>query len=323
VIPQIDGDINEPAWQLASWSDPFLDIEGERRAVPKYLTRVKLLWSDSCLYIAAKLEEPDVSASLKIRDMIIYHDNDFEVFLDPNNDAHQYFEIEVNAFNTILDLYMSKPYRNGGEAMLSYNLPGLQSAVKVVGVINQTVEKDSCWTIEMAIPFSSIHIGNRWESPKQGVLWRINFSRVQWEWEVKNNAYSKKTDTAGKTLPENNWVWSPQGVVNMHYPERWGYLLFAKDNQNGKTFVLPVDEKRKAYLWLVYYKQKSFFLKNGKYASSLQDLEVLTADVQVEGVSNRLHMEATTRQFCVYITDSKTTLSVNHDGLVQAVKKII
>jgi hypothetical protein len=27
---------------------------------------------------------------------------------------------------------------------------------------------------------------------------------------------------------EDNWVWSPQGVVNMHVPERWGYLVFKK-----------------------------------------------------------------------------------------------
>src|SRR3712207_6853585 len=33
-------------------------------------------------------------------DAIIYHDNDFEVFIDPDNDTHQYFEIEVNAYRS-------------------------------------------------------------------------------------------------------------------------------------------------------------------------------------------------------------------------------
>ena len=26
---------------------------------------------------------------------------------------------------------------------------------------------------------------------------------------------------------EDNWVWSPQGVVDMHRPERWGYVQFS------------------------------------------------------------------------------------------------
>ena len=116
---KVDGDINEKAWQAAAWTDSFVDIEGSGKPQPKYKTRVKLLWNDSCLFVAAELEEPHVWANLKQHDNIVYYDNDFEVFLDPGNDVHQYFEIEVNALNTILDLFMPKPYRNGGVAMLS------------------------------------------------------------------------------------------------------------------------------------------------------------------------------------------------------------
>ena len=29
--------------------------------------------------------------------------------------------------------------------------------------------------------------------------------------------------------PEDNWVWSPQGVVNMHIPDRWGKVSFVDD----------------------------------------------------------------------------------------------
>lgn len=31
-------------------------------------------------------------------------DNDFEVFLDPDGDNHNYYEIEINAHNTVWDL---------------------------------------------------------------------------------------------------------------------------------------------------------------------------------------------------------------------------
>lgn len=321
--PQVDGDLSDAAWQAALWTESFQDIEGEKKGKPKFNTRAKMLWSDSCLYIAAELEEPHIWASLKQHDAIIYHDNDFEVFIDPGNDTHQYFEIEVNACNTILDLFMPKPYRNGGAAMLSYNATGLQSAINIKGTINKPADKDQCWTVEMAIPFRAIYIGNHWKAPQEGALWRINFSRVQWETEVVKEAYVKKKDRKGKPLPEYNWVWSPQGVINMHYPERWGYLLFAKDTGKKAAFVLPQDEKRKQYLWLLYYKQKAFYGKNRKYASSLKDLGIAGENVQVDNSSNRLSMEATTRQFSVYITDHNTTLCINEEGLVQAIKKLL
>ncbi|MBB1284348.1 carbohydrate-binding family 9-like protein [Flavisolibacter sp. BT320] len=317
--PKIDGDLNDAAWLDASWTDHFIDIEGEKKAKPLYSTRVKMLWSDSCLFIAAELEEPHVWAKLKQHDAIIYYDNDFEVFIDPTNDTHQYFEIEVNAFNTILDLFMPKPYRNGGSAMLSYNIAGLQSALQVKGTLNNSSDKDKSWTVEMAIPFRAIYIGNHWRPPQEGALWRINFSRVQWETELVNGAYVKKKDKAGKPLPEYNWVWSPQGVINMHFPERWGYLVFSKTKEN-KTFVLPSLEKRRQYLWWLYYKQKAFFSRHKKYAGTLQDLDIKENNIAVEGIMNRLQLEATSRQFSVYITDPETTLSINEEGLVQTIK---
>src|SRR5690349_15210926 len=74
--PAIDGDLGEPAWQLAAWTDDFVDIEGSKKPTPAFKTRVKMVWTSTCLYIAAELEEPHIRASLKQRDTIIYHDND-------------------------------------------------------------------------------------------------------------------------------------------------------------------------------------------------------------------------------------------------------
>ena len=48
----------------------------------------------------------------------------------------------------------------------------------------------------------------------------MNFSRVEWRTEVVDRKYRK---LPGK---EDNWVWSPQGVVDMHRPETWGYVKF-------------------------------------------------------------------------------------------------
>ncbi|MBV8390337.1 MAG: carbohydrate-binding family 9-like protein, partial [Mucilaginibacter sp.] len=134
--PVIDGNINKLVWQQVSWSKEFVDIEGRDKPKPRYATRVKMLWDDSCLYIAAQLTEPQVWATLKKHDEIVFHDNDFEVFIDPGNATQPYFEVEVNPLNTIFDLLLTRPYRDEGCPISSWDVPDLRSAVKIQGTLN-------------------------------------------------------------------------------------------------------------------------------------------------------------------------------------------
>lgn len=181
-----------------------------------------MLWDDDCLYIAAEMEEPNVWATLTERDSIIFHDNDFEVFLDPDGDAKSYFELEVNALNTVWDLWLETPYRDGGQADSTWFIEGLRTAVNVKGTINNPSDMDQGWSVEIAIPWKALEDKAGMPCPpKQGDIWRINFSRVQWQTTVKDGKYAKVPNT-----PEDNWVWSPQGVIDMHQPEMWGYLEF-------------------------------------------------------------------------------------------------
>jgi len=224
----IDGKPDEAAWHQAPWTSDFVDIEGSRRPLPPLRTRVKMLWDDQHLYIAAELEEPHIWGRLLQHDTIIFHDNDFEVFIDPDGDTREYFEIEINARNTIFDLFMPKPYSEGGHALMTWDTRGLRTAVHINGTLNQPDDKDQSWTVEMAIPFTALHLLGVPVVPENGTVWRINFSRVEWDTDIRNGQYVKKTNPAtGKPLPEHNWVWSPQGVINMHVPAKWGYLQFS------------------------------------------------------------------------------------------------
>lgn len=313
-VPVIDGDLSDAAWQKAAWTETFTDIEGDKQPKPAHATRVKMLWSDSSLYVAAELEEPHLWATLTHFDDIIYNDNDFEVFIDPDNDTHTYYEIEVNALNTIFDLLLPKPYRNGGDAMIHWHADKLRSAVKLQGTLNNPSDTDKGWTVEMAIPYRALSMGVQPKIPKEGNFWRINFSRVEWDTYLENGRYIKKKDASGRPLPEHNWVWSPQGVINMHYPERWGYLHFTKNNS---SFALPFAEKQKNYLWLVYYRQTQYFEKNGRYATSLPILGI-TENPVVENQKSKLTLEATNRQFTAIIQGpDRTQWSIDQAGLVQ------
>lgn len=216
--PRIDGNLDDTAWKQASWTTDFVDIEGDKRPRPRFRTRMKMLWDDRNLYIAAELEEPDVWATLTAHDSVIFHDNDFEVFLDPGGKGVEYFEFEINARNTGWDLYLPKPYRLGGNADNGWEIPGLQTGVRVNGTLNNPEDRDVGWTVELAIPWESFRDrAHAAFPPRTGDTWRANFSRVEW---------LSRPDVRPKSEKENNWVWSPQGVVNMHIPEQWGFLHF-------------------------------------------------------------------------------------------------
>jgi Carbohydrate family 9 binding domain-like len=316
---KIDGNIDEAAWQKARWTDDFVDIEGSLKPRPTFRTQVKMLWNDSTLFIAAKLQEPNVWATQTHHDDIIFKDNDFEVFIDPSNTTHQYTEIEVNAINKIFDLFLPKPYRNQGSPFIGWDVTGLQSTVKIDGTLNNAADEDKGWTVEMAVPLKSIHTGFSW-APKEGELWRINFSRVEWDTRVVNGKYVKLTDANGKNLPEHNWVWSPQGVINMHYPERWGYLQFTREDNT--VFNLPDEELQRKYLWLIYYRQKEYQEKNGKYALTLNDLGI-NLNQTIKGKNIQLEMQATPRQFTATVfADGRYRVLINDEGLIKIINAL-
>jgi Carbohydrate family 9 binding domain-like len=221
--PVIDGRLDEAAWQRAAWTADFVDIEGDRKPKPRFRTRAKMLWDDQFLYIAAEMEEPHLWATYRQHDSVIFHENDFEVFLDPDGDTLDYFEFEINVLNTGWDLHLNKPYRHKGKADNGWEMPGLRTAVFADGTINQPADRDRGWTVELALPWSAFNRGKRpAKAPVAGESWRINFSRVEWRTDVVNGRYVKRP-----RLKEDNWVWSPQGEVNMHIPEKWGFVRFA------------------------------------------------------------------------------------------------
>ncbi|MBX3096833.1 MAG: carbohydrate-binding family 9-like protein [Fimbriimonadaceae bacterium] len=205
------------------WSDPFLDIEGEAKPAPRYETRMRIAWDEDGLHIQATMEEPHLWATLTEHDSVIFQDNDFEVFLDPDNDGELYAELELNALNTTWDLLLVKPYRDGGPAINGWEIKGLRTAVHLNGTINDPRDKDEGWVCEILIPWPALkEISKVTVPPNPGDRWRINFSRVQWDLEVVDGQYRK---IEGR--PEHNWVWSPQGMIDMHQPERWGWVEFS------------------------------------------------------------------------------------------------
>lgn len=261
---KIDGVIDD-AWRSAPWTLDFVDIEGSAKPKPRFRTRARMMWDAQYFYIAAELSEPHVWGTLTKHDSVIFHDNDFEVFADPNGDSHEYFEFEMNALNTGWDLFLPKPYKDGGTADNGWEIPGLRTAVSVRGTLNDSRDVDTGWSVEIAIPWTAFGQRARMPvPPREGDQWRLNFSRVEWVHQLVAGKYER---VPGRK--EDNWVWSPQYAVNMHKPEHWGYVQFGGGSFKPDAS-RPVREKLQAY----YQAQYDFEKAHKRWAT---DAELKTA----------------------------------------------
>jgi Carbohydrate family 9 binding domain-like len=316
---RVDGRLNEPSWSSAPWTDAFVDIEGDRRPVPRYRTRAKMLWDDDAFYVAAEMEEPDVWATLTARDSVIFRDNDFEVFIDPEGDTHAYCELEVNALGTVWDLLLIKPYRDGGPAIHGWDIAGLQAAVEVRGTLNQPGDKDEGWTVEIAMPWEILREAAAGRRPPQpGDRWRVNYSRVQWQVDVAEGRYVKRVKPGSTDpLPEDNWVWSPQGAIQMHMPERWGYVQFSRlpGGNEVEAFIEDPNERVRWALRRLYYRQSAFRAANSGYAATLDALGPL--NVRVEGIDFQPVIRSTQSQYEITALGfDGAVVHINQDGRV-------
>lgn len=271
-----DGNLNKPFWAQAAWIDDFHDIEGDGKPWPAKRTRVKLLWDDRALYVGAQLMDDTIWATVTGRDEVIFVDNDFEVFLAPKDTTHRYYEIEINAANAVWDLLMEKPQRDRVRRISSWDIKGLQSAVHIDGALNDPACRSTSWSVELVIPWLSLReCGVDLCEPAQlapvpGETWRLNFSRVEYDVHVENGRYCKDTDPAtGRPLPEHNWVWAPTGLVDIHLPEMWGYLIFT---EHGEAYDLPPDEAVRMALRRLYYRQHAHMREHGAFSTDAHAL---------------------------------------------------
>ena len=271
---QIDGRLDDEAWETAPWTDAFVDILGAAGPAPRFRPVPGCSGTTRISTSAPCSRSPTSGARLTQHDSVIFHDNDFEIFIDPDGDNHEYYEIEINALNTEWDLFLKKPYRDGGPAINEWEIPGLKTAVHVSGTLNDPSDTDTSWSVEFAIPWKSLaEHAHRPAPPKDGDQWRINFSRVEWRHEIAGGKYRKVPNT-----PEDNWVWSPQGIVDMHRPERWGYVQFSTAEAGpGALPDRPGRSRSATGSCSSTTPRRSFFEQNKKWATSLDELKLPAA----------------------------------------------
>eukprot|EP00483_Globobulimina_turgida_P003659 UN03665 len=157
-----DGKLIEKAWTDISFSDLFVDIAN--LAVPRFNTQMKMRWDTNWLYVGAQIYEPEIWANLSADETVIFHDNDFEIFVDADGSNHYYKEYEMNANNNTWNLCLNVPYSDGGyensTRVFDKNgwtmIPPLQCGTYIDGELNNPTNRDYYWSVEIKMPIESL-----------------------------------------------------------------------------------------------------------------------------------------------------------------------
>ena len=198
VPPVIDGVLDDPAWKDAQVVENFTAAwlpEGQRK--PATATKARLLWDREYLYFSAEMEDWDVFANVTKQDGTVWLCDVFELFFKPAKDKPGYYEFEVNAANTKLDMFM--PSRGSG-GLLRHGSERdfhIESAVKVHGTLNNWSDRDKGWTVEGRIPWRDfLPSGGR---PAPGEVWMHSLCRYDYSAGLETPALSTNTPVASGT----------------------------------------------------------------------------------------------------------------------------
>jgi Carbohydrate family 9 binding domain-like len=203
----IDGRVDEEAWRKAQVLENFVVFWDKRK--PKTSTKARLLWDDKYLYFSAEMEDTDLYADVKERNGMTWTNDVFELFFKPHEDRLAYYEFQVNAANTPLELFFPSRGSGGFQRFAPLTRLGMESAVKLDGTLNNWQDQDRGWTVEGRIPWKAFtKTGGK---PKAGDKWRFSLCRYD---------YSASFDR-----PELSST-SPLTVSDFHRYEDFGELTF-------------------------------------------------------------------------------------------------
>lgn len=176
--PTVDGVLDEEAWkdaaEVGEFSLPWLGADARPAAKA---TRAKLLWDREHLYVAADMDDADLYADITEHDGQTWDNDVFEVFLKPAVDKPAYYEMQVTANNTQFDCFI--PRRGLVEQFKKLHEFGITSAVKLRGTLDDRLDRDEGWSVEMKVPWSSfMPTGGR---PEPGDEWRFALCRYDYD----------------------------------------------------------------------------------------------------------------------------------------------
>lgn len=156
--PKLDGVADEPAWKNAQAIDrfylPWLK-DGQSRS-PRSTTKARLLWDRDYLYFFAEMQDTDLYADVKEHDGRTWTNDVFEMFLKPADDKPGYYEFQVSAAGTQMDMFLPRRRAGGFQRFIGDGDFHIDAKVKLDGTLNRWQDRDTGWSVEGRIPWTDL-----------------------------------------------------------------------------------------------------------------------------------------------------------------------
>ncbi len=181
---EITGDGSAANWQLTEWVE--LTQRRNHENTPGLQTKVKVLYSDTGLYVLFYCEDRILNATFTEHFSELWHEDVVEVFLWTDERRPVYFEYELSPLNIELPLIVSNI-----DGELLHWIPFLNSyhdesdrktrhKTSIIGGEKVSGAEIEGWMAEMYIPFKLLHpLENIY--PEPGTRWRANLYRIDYD----------------------------------------------------------------------------------------------------------------------------------------------
>ena len=177
---QIDGVIDETAWQSVNWSSDFTQRQPVDGGEPTSETAFKILYDDKNIYVAARCFDPEPDKIVKRMSRRDGFDGDWvEINIDSYHDLRSAFSFTATVSGVKGDEFVSQ---DGQDWDVSWNpIWKFKTSIDSIG-----------WIAEMEIPLSQLRFDKEEEQVWGIQLTRRDFrneSRSNWQYNPQNSGY--------------------------------------------------------------------------------------------------------------------------------------
>ena len=170
----LDGEWNEPAWQKALVLRFFVPPGGTKPLSP---TEGRLLWDHRYLYVGFKAYDKDIMGSFTQRDSPTFREDVLEIFFKPSDQNGCYYNFEINALGTVYDALNDKTLNKAHDK--GWNCGGLLLKIIINGTMNEKLDEDDSWQMEVAIPWEDLP-SLEGRKPRSGDVWLFHLARYDY-----------------------------------------------------------------------------------------------------------------------------------------------
>lgn len=181
---KITGNGSSENWDRSEWHELIQRRNHDRSA--GYKTEIKLLYSDTGIYILYRNEDRVLNATFEEHFSELWHEDVVEAFFWTDESTPDYFEYELSPLNYELPLIVTNldgelihwiPFAN------SYHEESDRKThhkTTIIGGEKRSGAEIEGWIAEIFIPFKLMHpLKNIY--PESGSKWRANFYRIDYD----------------------------------------------------------------------------------------------------------------------------------------------